>query len=43
MTGPQTVLYARTIYTLAQEHPASALGITDGRISHVGTKEQAQG
>ena len=41
MAGPQTVLYARTIHTLSSAKDVTALGITDGLISHVGTTEEA--
>lgn len=41
MAGPQTVLYARTIHTLSSAKDVTALGITDGLISHVGTSEEA--
>ncbi|PRA11592.1 amidohydrolase [Arthrobacter sp. MYb211] len=42
MHGPQTVLYAATIHTLTQEQEITALGITDGVISHLGNRDQSR-
>jgi len=41
MPGPQTVLYARTIHTLGSVKDVSAIGITDGLISHLGSADEA--
>ncbi len=43
MPGPQTVLYARTIHTLGTAKDVSAIGITDGMISHLGSANEAAG
>lgn len=41
MTAPQTVILAETIHTLAEGRAATALGITDGLITHVGSRQDA--
>jgi predicted amidohydrolase YtcJ len=41
--GPELAILADTIHTLSEQRGITALGITDGRVTHLGTREEADG